>query len=213
MNLVARKAVRPSYYDRSLRSCAPQSLRGLRRTGRAFTQRWALTLIELMVVLVLLGVAATVVTVELLGTTQGGRLHSATVQIEQVLRLARHQTARSHRPTWLKFERGSRRYRVLFSSRTGSQPGNWHVLQGVVIAGGGFPKVPAAESAADQPDQDHAFTVRIGSGGSSLPFALELQAGAARRVLWTDGVTGQVRFRDGVHLGDFNWADPDVVMR
>jgi prepilin-type N-terminal cleavage/methylation domain-containing protein len=213
MNLVARKPVRPSYYDRSLRSCAPQILRGLRRTGRAFTQRRALTLIELMVVLVLLGLAATVVTVELQGTTQGGRLRSATVQIEQVLRLARHLTARSHRPTWLEFERGSGRYRVLFGSRTGSQPGNWHLLQGVVIVGGGFPKAPGAESAAGQPGHDDAFTIRIGSGGSTLPFALELQAGAARRLLWTDGVTGRVRFRDGVRLGDFNWADPDVVMR
>ncbi len=97
------------------------------------------------------------------------------------------------------------------SSQTGTQAGAWHVLRHIEAADGGYPRATQMSGAAGQPDRRDAFTVRISPSGSSLPFALELQAGQLRRLLWTDGVTGRIRFRDGMRLSHFSWVGPEVV--
>src|SRR5882762_6978878 len=57
----------------------------------------AFTLVELMVVVILLGILATIVTVRLLGASDAARLSAARSEIETRLRMARQFTRSQHR--------------------------------------------------------------------------------------------------------------------
>ena len=156
---------------------------------------YGLTLVELLVVAVLVGLVAAGAAVSVAGSTDRARLRAATVELEQTLRQARHR-ARSHRQSvWLGLECGSARYRMMLDGKEGSP---WRSLHGVRVVAGGV--------RGEEPSRlDEKLTIRITPAGASLPFALGMQTEHARRVVWTDGVTGRMHHVDGVGLDEFSW--------
>lgn len=162
-----------------------------RRAARGFT------LLELLVVLVILGIVAAGVGVQARGTTSGVSLRAATLQIEQALRLARFRARTARVPVWLVFTRGPGKYRV----DSGQQRGPWHALERVSIERG------AMRGARGPAGSENTFAVRITYTGASLPWALEIRSAEARRVVWTDGITGRIAFADGAGLDAFRWPD------
>lgn len=162
------------------------------RTGQA-----AFTLVELLVVVTLVGLAAAGVTLSLRGTTEPACLRAATLQIEQTWRLARHRAATRHVPVWVQFQSGGGRYRLVWSEETTGVGPAWKTLDGVTIVRG------TVLSSATPREREGLLTLRITPSGASLPWALELSAGQARRVLWTDGATGRVAHHDDWTLDEF----------
>jgi len=161
--------------------------------------RKAFTLLELMVVVVLVGLAATIVAVQLRGASDQARLRAAALTIGQNLRLARYRAMTRHAPTWLAFRIGSDRMRLVFASNDEHASGAWHSLDGVTIARatlrGGRPRTGAED----------AFAVRLTPSGASLPWALELRLGSHARVVWSDGVSGRLEVVEDTSLAEFTW--------
>lgn len=153
----------------------------------------AFTLLELLAVVVLLGLAAGGVALHLHGVTAEARLRAATVELEQALRRARHQALTRHRPVWVELQPGTGVYRTT----TGAADGPWQTLQGVIIERAAF-----QAQGFPVPPRDDAFAVRITPAGASLPWGVALRAGSAHRVLWTDGLTA--RWQVGA---DGEWDD------
>ena len=134
------------------------------------------TLLELLVVVVLLGLAATVVSVALRGATSEARLRGATLRIEQALRLAQHAAARRFTPVGLEFELGSGRYRVTQTDRA-----TWQALDGVRFAAAGYRGGNELTRAGE------VFATRV-RGDSGLPWELELVSEASHwRVAYGGG--------------------------
>lgn len=154
----------------------------------------ALTLIELLVVVTLVGVAAATVTVRLGSATDRARLRAATLQLEQAVRLARHRALTRRQPVWLELQMKPAGYRIRTSP---AETPPWRWLEGVRLAATG-PRSgrPAASRAADQ------FTIRLTPSGAWLPWALEMQAGNARRVIWSDGAIARIEHRDDIGLAE-----------
>jgi general secretion pathway protein H len=168
------------------------------RAGSGGWSSRGLTLVELLVVLALLGLAATSVALKLGPTTRAARLRSATLQIEQLLRLARHQAVATHQRVDVQFECGGQRFRVV----DGRQVGPWHVLDGVTVSGARL---------AERAMQPGLLAVPVVPGGVVVPFALELQAGAALRVVWNTALPGRLQFQDDVKLAA--WRPPSGLER
>lgn len=155
---------------------------------------------ELLVVAVLVALSATIVTVHLGGATRSARLRSATVEIEQALRLARHRARTRHEPVWLEFQVGSGRYRLVFAEHRGTADSVWRALAGVTVE-------RASTGTAQQLTlPGERLAIRLTPTGATLPWALELRVRSARRVVWTDGVTGRLAHQDDVSLADFQWS-------
>lgn len=163
----------------------------------------AFTLLELMVVVVLLGLAAAIVTVRLDGMSNSSRLNGAALRIEQSLRLTCMRAQSGHEPAWMAFAVGSDRYRLggaADQSAPQSRQGVWHAVGGVVIAAGQLGDQRAA------PIRTGEFVVQVTPSGATLPWALELSAGPSRCVAWTDGFSGRVQHQDG-SLDQFRWDE------
>ncbi len=154
----------------------------------------SLTLVELLVVITLIGITAGSVTVALRGATGPGRLRAATWQLEQELSLARQWTTRWHAPARLQLERGSGRYRLL-KDPAGQEP--WRAMPDVVVAD--------ALTIGGESAHAGVLTLRFSASGASLPWAAELHAGEHQRVVWSDGISGQLSLRDGATLTDQPW--------
>lgn len=143
----------------------------------------ALTLVELLVVVLLLGVAASVVGVSWRGSTDAARLRAATIELEQAVRtVSRH--ARLHRqPATLALALGTGRYRLEWS--TAADPG-WRTLRGVTLE--------SPDSAA--PPAGAVQRIRIGAAGAALPWKIALRAGQQRRVVVSDGIRARLSTMD-----------------
>ncbi|MEW6252157.1 MAG: prepilin-type N-terminal cleavage/methylation domain-containing protein [Planctomycetota bacterium] len=153
-----------------------------------------LTLVELLVAVLLLGAAAGGVALGVRGTTDPARLRSATLELEQALRLGRQWTARRHAPAWVQMERGTGRYRLVTDAA-----GAWHVLPEVSFTQAG----PLNTEPASGP----LCVLRIAPTGATLPWAAELRCGTRRRIVWSDGITGQLRHSDDVRWEDEPWRE------
>jgi type II secretion system protein H len=161
----------------------------------------AFTLVELLVVVVLVGIAASVVTLQLHGSTDRARLRAATIQLEQALRLARHRAMTRHETVWLVFEVGGGRYRLVFARQEQDTTGVWHTLDSVSI------KRAAVRGEAAPSTRQDEFAIRVTPTGASLPWALELWTRSARRVVWTDGISGRLGFVDEIGLHELRWGE------
>lgn len=161
--------------------------------------RRAFTLLELMVVVVLLGLAATIVTFGLAGTTEPARLRAATLELEQTLRLARYRAQTRHQVTGIVFQPGSARYRLQEVRAADADDAPWRALDAVTIVAGLHPGGAVTRAGAE-------FAVRLTPAGVGLPWALELQAGRLRRVIWSRGIGGELAVQDGIGLAEFRWA-------
>jgi prepilin-type N-terminal cleavage/methylation domain-containing protein len=158
-----------------------------------------LTLVELLVVLVLVGLAASTVSVQLLGTTTEARLHAAQTRVDQAFRLARSQAALRHRPVWVCFELGGSRIGV--SNNPESVP--WQSLDSVTIVRGAFAEEPVSSS--------DLLRVRVGPTGMTFPWAVELESSSARRTIWSDGGPGALHAGHGVQIEELRWQDGDCA--
>lgn len=167
---------------------------GARPRGRSFT------LIELLVVVVLLGLAATAVTIGVRGATDTARLRAATAQLEQMLRMACWCARTRHESVWLQLQPGTGQYRLLRPSQPDGPALPWKSLDGVVMARATIATTPGRGSSGE------TWLVRTTPGGSSLPWALELQVGPRRRVVWTDGVTARLHHVDDRALDEVDWT-------
>jgi prepilin-type N-terminal cleavage/methylation domain-containing protein len=154
----------------------------------------ALTLMELLVVVALVALLATGVAVQLQGTTESGRLRSAALQLEQTLRRARHRATTRHESVWLQLHLGTGRYRTVLQDESAARA-VWQSLDGATIEGA------VIGSDAGRGLHSEILTIRITPSGASLPWAVRLRAGSARRVIWTDGVTGRMQHR-GLRMED-----------
>ncbi len=163
--------------------------------------RPAFTLVELLVVVVLVGLAASVVTVQLRGSTDRARLRAATLRIEQTLRLARHRAMTHHESLWLVFRLDSDRYCLAFAEQGKDGSNAWHTLDNVSVRRAAVQGQEASASGQEE------FAIRITPTGASLPWALELWTSSARRVVWTDGISGRLGFVDDVGLHELRWED------
>ncbi len=163
--------------------------------------RSAFTLVELLIVIVLVGLAASIVTVQMHGSTDRARLRAATLRIEQSLRLVRHRAMTHHEPVWLVFQLGRSRCRLAFAEQPQGEPSVWHTLDGVIIKRAAVRRQGASSSKQEE------FTIRITPTGASLPWALELWASSARRVVWTDGISGRLGFVDDIGLPELRWGN------
>lgn len=148
------------------------------RTSRAGRSNSGFTLIELMVALLLLGLAATLVATRIGAGTAAARLRAAHVTLERALRLARHEARVKHAPRWLVFEVGAGRYAVTRNA----EPLVWRSLGAV--------EVISVRIGSDPPA---APQIRVGATGASPPWAIELRAGGQTLALWNDGVTDTLR--------------------
>ncbi len=161
------------------------------RISRVGRSNSGFTLIELMVALLLLGLAATLVATRIGAGTGAVRLRAARVTLEQALRLARHEARVKHAPRWLVFEVGTGRYAVMRNA----EPPVWRSLGAVEITA---VRIGSGSSAAPQ--------IKVGATGASPPWAIELRAGGQTLALWNDGVTDTLRTgtgpgRDAVRIG------------
>lgn len=144
----------------------------------------ALTLIELMVVIVLLGLLAGLVSVRLDSATDAAQLRAATLTLENALREARQLAAARHAPALLRIERAPPRVRV----ECGARAGGWTPLAPCRIA--------AYARLGDSPSSDATFTARVLTSGFCAPWAIELQRGRRTRVVWTQAVAPEVLARE-----------------
>ena len=168
----------------------------------------ALTLIELLVALVLIGMAATIVTINLQGSTDKARLRAATLEIEQTLRLARHTAQRHHQPVWLIFEPERSRYRLEFLEPTNAESSAWRALDGLRIQRVAYAATEPALAGSTNP-----FVVRITPSGVTLPWALELWGRDSRRVVWSDGVSPTLAWVDEIGIADLKWPPSPEIAR
>lgn len=167
---------------------------------RAWPPGRAFTLIELLVVVVLIGLAATTVAVGVRGTTDTAQLRAATLQLEHTLRAARWRARTRHESVGLQMQPGTGHYRLVLPTRRDGAALPWKSLEGVVM-------VQASVATARGPGSPGGtWLVRTTPGGASLPWALELQVGARRRVVWTDGVTARLRHVDDRTLNEVDWT-------
>jgi general secretion pathway protein H len=157
------------------------------------------TLLELLVVVVLLGLAASTLGLRLNGTTARARLRAATVRIEQAQRLARHRATTRRQSVWLVFQPGSGRFRMAAGAQSDEERSVWQTLDHVTVVRAALRDQPSGASSVE------SFVVRITPSGASLPWALELRSATARRVVWSDGVTGRVRHADDIGLDALRW--------
>jgi len=155
---------------------------------------------ELLIVVVLLGLAATTVAVELDSTTDTARLRAATTELEQTLRLARHQAGKTHRPSWLQLELGTGHYRLVLAAQKQTHDFPWHTLEGVTVARAAIGRRSAEAPTPTPTNRETIFTIRVSPTGATLPWAVGLHAGGAKRVVWSDGITGRLAYRDGIAL-------------
>jgi Tfp pilus assembly protein FimT len=157
-----------------------------------------LTLVELLVVVALLGLAAAGVTMSQRGATDAARLRAATLEIEQTLRLARHLATTQRRPVWVCLRGGSPAQRAPGAAAAPPAGTLAKTLDGVTLAG-------ATVRGAEHTESGNTLTIRVTPSGATLPWALELHAERAKRVVWTDGVTARVRWQDDLTLDRFHW--------
>lgn len=187
-----------------------RSMANLNPQSSILNPRPAFTLVELLVVVVLVGLLATTVTVRLQGATDDARLRAAAVQIEQTLRAARHRARTFRETTWLLFQSGSPRYRLIYGAHRDVQEGGWQSLDGVTIARvAALSSTPSTDDSNSSIANKDAFALRITPTGATLPWALEIHAGTSRCVLWTDGVSGRLRRRDDVELDALPWQSEE----
>lgn len=147
----------------------------------------AFTLIEIMAVVVLVGIAATIVTLRLEGMSTRARLETAATQVEQTMRLAVHEARTRKRPVTLAIDAGIPRLRL---ERGGREPidGGWRALEGVTIR-------DVRMGGQTSRGTDGIARVRITATGVSLPWSLTLRAGELELGLLADGVTGKLERR------------------
>lgn len=156
------------------------------------------TLVELLVVVVLLGLAASLLVPRLTGNRRQAELRSARHAIEESLRLAQLRAQTRHRAVWLAFEIGGNQMWL----EDGTQPNPpRRVLTGVVVAD--------ARMQSGTTQRVSLFRVRCGPSGTAIPWAVELQAGDQRIIAWNDGIGGTLSEVIGERLAAFLWgAEP-----
>jgi type II secretory pathway pseudopilin PulG len=169
-----RRDIRPE--ARTGEQTAPQSVLRFCLASRC---RASFTLLELLIAVLLIAIAATLVGVRLEGSTDSARLRAAAMEIQQSLKLARQESRTRHRAVDLVFSVGASRYRM---TRAPDDAGTSRELHGTVI------ERVSIEGAA--PASSDEFRIRMSVSGASLPFQLELRAGSQRRVFRFDGISG-----------------------
>ncbi|MCA9243878.1 MAG: prepilin-type N-terminal cleavage/methylation domain-containing protein [Phycisphaerales bacterium] len=145
------------------------------------------TLLELLVALTLLAIAATLIAPRLAGSTASARLRGAAVTLEQALRQARFEARTTHAARWLMLEPQR------FAIGRGQAAVNWRPIGNVEIVGA---RVGGARVGA----------IRLAPSGASAPWAIELRTEGQTRVLWNDGVTAELRVAAARSLDE--WSGP-----
>lgn len=144
-------------------------------------QRAAITLIELMIVIVLLGIAAMLVTVRMSGATETAQLRGAALAIETELRTARHWSLQHRQPSRLQFDLQTNRYRWLRAGET-DDTGRWHELSGMRL------EVSTPTTQVEPRDDDHVLTIRVNARGFCAPWSIDLVSEQRRQRLHYAGV-------------------------
>ena len=168
-------------------------------TCRGTSRRTALTLLELMVVLTLLGLVAALTVPRLTGALDRPRLRSATHELEQALRLARCTARARWSPAWLVLVPDSGRFRVATSATLQATQPIWRELVATRIEAAAF----LASGQGGAPAEP--FAVRVLPSGVTPPWALELRAGHATRVVWSDGLDPALSAADDRTLREHPW--------
>ena len=163
--------------------------------------RVAFTLVELLVVVALLGLMATAILLRVDGVTDEARLNAATRMIQQTLRLARSQAMTRRRPAWIIFELDGSRYGLAHSDGEAAKSTKCQHTEGVKFKRGAY------RQDSGPIDSSPKFKVRVMPTGASIPWAIELERGQQRRVLWTNGLTARLVSLDGMGLDAFRWSE------
>ena len=164
------------------------------RPARHSPSRRGLTLIELLIVVALIGMATTYAAVRLSGATDNATLRGARIRLEQTLRRARLEAARYRRPIWIEFQLGSDRYKLTRATdRADATSETWQSLGGVIAYGEN-----ESESSSTDIAPQH-LAIRVLPSGVTLPWRLHLRAGHQACTLWSDGVTDQLHHEDLNH--------------
>lgn len=153
---------------------SPIQSRGPHRQG-------AFTLLEVMAVVVLLGIAATVVSLRLESATDRARLEATAAQIEQMFGMAAQEARTRKRPVNLVFNLPRGALRIERDKAPGEQEGDWRSFAGVSLS---EVQVGATRSTVA------IARVRITPAGVSLPWSASLSRGQHQLRLCCDGVTG-----------------------
>lgn len=157
------------------------------------------TLVELLVVVTLLGLAAALLFPHLSDSRRQAELRSAQHVIEEHLRLAQLRAQSRHQAVWLAFEIGGSQ--VWLEDQAQQIPSR-RVLSGAQVADARLQFVVGRQTGP--------FRVRCGTSGTSVPWAVELEAGNQRLVAWCEGFGGELRTVAGQRLSEFRWgAEPE----
>ncbi len=145
--------------------------------------RAGFTLLELMVVVLLVGLAATLVGVRAAGATGATRLHSAAQLLQTGWQDAARLAIHRRRPLLFEVNLDTSGYRIRDDARANPP---WRALPGARPVQVRVAETESALSAG-------VARLRLTPSGTALPWALELVAGSQRQVRYCDGITGAWR--------------------
>lgn len=131
----------------------------------------SLTLLEMLVVIVLLGLAAGLGMTSWSGAGDEARVQAAVVTLEQMLRRAAQESRTRHRPTTVLLDCGAARVRIQHRS---DQAGAWHELTGVSLRA-------LSGISPQRSDGAELLAVRLTPAGVHLPLELEFRGGGFRQ--------------------------------
>lgn len=139
----------------------------------------AFTLIEMLVVVALLGLIATIVTVRLNSTTAIVQLRSAKIILEQTIAQAKFEALMNRMGRSLEFDRSRGSVRIAAESLP-KDARAWRMLDGVQIRS----IEVATGSEADWRSVD---SIRFTPAGISAAWRIHLESGKTRSMLFCDG--------------------------
>lgn len=146
------------------------------RTRRAFT------LLEVMAVAVLLGIAATIVSLRLESTTSDARLKAASTEIEQMFHMGTQEARTRKRAVDLAFDIDNARFRMERGNESEQDVRDWRLLEGTEIA---------ALQIGVNHHASGIVRIRITPAGVALPWEIVLAKGRRQLSLRCNGITGE----------------------
>lgn len=169
----------------------------------------ALTLVELLVVVVLLGVAASLAAVRMDGFTQHGRLRAALARVEAAHGLARLEALGSGQPRRIAYAVGGTTCAL---ERPGPVNDGWGWVAGSCLTFGYGVRIErvwvAGQLEATGPPDTGAVCVR--SDGTSPSYAVVVSAGAGYAAAVIDGASGRCTWQ--FELSEETAHEPAVLL-